>query len=222
MTPSFSRFVPVDRRLTPRERRVLGVGAAAVLLIVVGMTVVVPEAQRWRSREEAIAGKAMELGRLQALVAESAALERRVEALRALRTQRQQNLLDGRTPALAGSTLQSLIRGYGEQSKVLIQRLDPVRVVPSGVEPAGAGAGTPAQAGAPAEDPVPDLAPVGLSLSGRGDIYGLVDLLDRLQNGGTLLVVDQLKVTGPVGASDGLLTWTVRVTGFFTPGEVGA
>lgn len=196
----------------------VGGGAVAVLVILLGMKIVVPAAGRWQSREDAIAAKAGELARLEALIADSAALGQRAEALRRARAERRGALLEGGTSALAGSTLQSLIRGYGEDSRVLIQRLDPVRPGGTGAlvpgadrehQPAAAGAGNGS-----------DLTPVGLSLSGRGDIYGLVDFLGRLQNGGPLLVVDELRVSTPGGRSaDELLNWTVRVTGFFMEGE---
>ncbi|MEJ2678648.1 MAG: type II secretion system protein GspM, partial [Gemmatimonadota bacterium] len=211
------RFVRLGRPLTGRERRVVFGGAAAVLVILLGMKIVVPAAGRWQGREDAIAAKAAELAKLEALIADSAALGQRAEALRRARAERQGALLEGGTSALAGSTLQSLIRGYGEASRVQIQRLDPVR--PGGV---GALAGVNGERQAAAVDASgrDDLVPVGLSLSGRGDIYGLVGFLGRLQNGGPLLVVDELRVRATVGGSrDELLNWTVRVTGFFTPAE---
>jgi hypothetical protein len=192
----------------------------AVLLILVGLKLVVPAAGRWQSREDVIAGKAMELARLRALVGESAALSRRVHSLRDARLQLKGRLLEGSTSALAGSSLQSLIRRYGEESRVVIQRLDPVRPASTGPT-ASVGEGVArADALGPDTGGAADLVPVGLSLSGRGDIYGLVDLLDHLQNGTTLLMVDEMRVNGPVGGTTGdLLTWTVRVTGYFTPGE---
>lgn len=216
MTPSLLRFARLGRPPTARERRVVAGGAIAALLILLGTKLVVPVVGVWGTREAAIAAKAMELAKLEALISDSAALSQRADALRSARTARQTALLEGGTAALAGSTLQSLIRDYGEESRVLIQRLDPVR---GGVVALGPNTASQAES-ADSSGVGGGLVPVGLNLSGRGDIYGLVEFLDHLQHDRTLLVVDELRVNAPVGRSaDDVLTWTVRVTGFFTPAE---
>lgn len=213
MTISRSLSARLDR-LTGRERRVLAAGAVASVLILAGTLVVAPLVGRWRAREAAIDVKAEQLARLEALVAGEEALAGSAETLRAARARRERSLLDGSTVALAGSSLQSLIRGYGERSRVSVQRMDPAG---SAVAAAGATGAT-----ADTEDESSDLAPVALTLFARGDIYGLVDLLYYVQNGEKLLVVDELRVTAPAARGrDDLLSWSMRVRGFFDAGEGG-
>lgn len=200
MTTSHSLSARLDR-LTRRERRVLTVGAVASGVILVTALGVLPFAAQWRDRQAAIAAKADQAARLEAILQGQDALARTAETLRDARDARDRSLLRGSTVALAGSALQSLVRRYGEQSRVSLLRLDPARTV----EP---------------PEPESELGTVALSVSARGDIYGLVDLLYYLHNGETLLAIDELRVTAPVGLrSDGLLDWTLRVRGFFQPAE---
>lgn len=191
------------QRLTSRERRVLVAGAVASVLIVFGALVVAPFVRHWQGREEAIAAKAEQLARLEALAASEEMLQRSATELRDALGRRDQKLLAGSTVALAGSALQSLVRSYGERSRVSILRLDPA----GSVGPDGEGEGG------------VDVAPIALSLTAEGDIYGLVDLLYYLQNGETLLVVDELRVNSPRGSRAGMLMgWTLRLRGFYEPG----
>lgn len=195
------------RRLTSRERGVLVAGAVASALILLGALVVAPYARHWRDREEAIAAKAEQLARLEALAASEETLRESASQLRDALGRRDQSLLEGSTVALAGSALQSLVRSYGERSRVSILRLDP--------------AGSASLDGEDATGSV-DVAPIALSLTAEGDIYGLVDLLYYLQNGETLLVVDELRVNSPRGSRTGaLMGWTLRLRGFYEPGGSG-
>lgn len=210
------------QRLSSRERRVLVAGAVISVLIVLATTVVVPVADRWRDREAAIAARADQAARLEALLAGRSALEASAATLRDVRGRKGRALLDGGTAALAGSSLQSLVRGYGERSRISIQRLDPARSATSSGLAAAPGGASPR--GAEAEESVASaLRPVALTLTAAGDVYGLVDLLYYLQSGEKLLVVDDLRVTAVrAPRTDASLSWTLRVRGFFAPGEAGA
>jgi hypothetical protein len=193
-------------RLSSRERRVLMAGALASVLIVLGALVVTPFVRDWRDREEAIAAKAEQLARLEALAASEEMLQQSAAQLRDALGRRSQKLLDGSTVALAGSALQSLVRSYGERSRVSILRMNPA-AAGTGADDGGDGNGS------------ADVAPIALSLTAEGDIYGLVDLLYYLQNGETLLVVDELRVNSPRGSRAGaLMGWTLRLRGFYEPG----
>lgn len=195
------------QRLTSRERRVVIAGAVASVLIVFGALVVAPFVRHWRGREDSIAAKAEQLARLEALAASEDMLQRSAVELRDALGRRDQSLLEGSTVALAGSALQSLVRSYGERSRVSILRLDP--------------AGSAGRDGEDGTGSV-DVAPIALSLTAEGDIYGLVDLLYYLQNGETLLVVDELRVNSPRGSRAGVLMgWTIRLRGFYEPGGSG-
>ncbi len=72
------------------------------------------------------------------------------------------------------------------------------------------------------------LTPVGLRLTVRGDVYGLVDFLFYLQNGEKLLVLDELRVTASgraatrASAGAELLSWSVRLHAFHATAEDAA
>ncbi len=124
--------------------------------------------------------------------------------LLAKRNQRGRRLLTGSTPVLAASVLQTLLRSYAEQSMVTIQRIDIARDFE------------------PGED---GLTPIGLQLSARGDIYGLVDLLYLVQHGEKLLVVDDLRVNATAArrrSAPALIGWTIYLHGFYVPEEEAA
>jgi hypothetical protein len=212
--PSPSPFARL-RRLTSRERRVLVAGAVISALIVLATTVVAPAARRWQDREAAIAAKAGQVARLEALVAGRDAVAASATALREARDRTGRRLLDGSTVALAGSSLQSLVRSYGERSRSSIQRVDPARA------PGPTGGGRAGDDSEAMDDE--GLRPVALSVNAMGDIHGLVDLLYYLQSGEKLLVVDELRVSAGSGVRSGAaLVWTLRVRGFFDPVEDGA
>ena len=142
------------------------------------------------------------MARLEALVNSQDRLESAVEQLEASREGRARQLLIGSTPALAASTLQTLLRGYAERSRVRLERVNADREFE------------------PGED---GLTPIGMDLTVRGDVYGLVDFLFYLQNGEKLLVIDDLSINaaGPRRRSDEqqLMSWTVRLHGLHAPEE---
>lgn len=191
----FERF----ERLSRRERRVIVAGAVISALALITVYGIQPFARRWSEREAAIAAKAEQAARLEALVGARDRLAASVAELRRARDRESARLLSGSTPALAASNLQTLIRGYAERSRVSLQRVDVDRDFEA--EESG-------------------LVPIGLQLSARGDIYGLVDLLFYLQNGEKLLMIEDLRVQTPFRrGADALLNWTIQLRGFHLPEE---
>jgi hypothetical protein len=105
-------------------------------------------------------------------------------------------LLRGRTTALAASSLQELLREYARESRIGITRLDV--------------ASTP-QAGA-------DLV-IPATVSAVGDIYGLADLLARLQRGARLIEVRGLTVAPNPALRGELLQISLVLAAPYVPDE---
>lgn len=196
-------------RLSARERRTVAVGAVAVTGIVLLTQFALPWLDRWSEREARIDAISEQVSRLEALAAAETGLAAAVEDLAARRDTAARRLLSGETPALAASALQTLLNGYAERSGVGV-----VRIEPEPAEPPAVGE---------------SLGRIPIRLTARGDVYGLVDLLFYLQNGETLLVVDELVVGSArsFGRTETLMNWTLRLHGLYAPGtgaasEVGA
>lgn len=176
-------------------------GALVSLLALIIVYGALPFGRRWSARESAITAKAEQLARLQALVENEVALRETAARLEDDRERSAQRLLAGSTPALAASNLQTLLRGYAEQSRVTLDRVDVAREF----EADSAG-----------------LILVPADLYVYGDVYGLIDFLFYLQNGEKLLVLDELGVnatqrrsqTGPE-----MLSWTLSLHGFYVTEE---
>jgi type II secretory pathway component PulM len=184
-------------RLNRRERIVVAGGATASLLILLLVYGILPFARRWSEREASIEAKAALVTRLQSLVSSEAELEDAVAQLEDSRYQRIRRLLTGSTPALAASTLQTLMRSYAERSRVRLERV----YVDREFEVAENG-----------------LTPVGMQMVVRGDVFGLVDFLFYLQNGEKLLVIDELRINaGAVRRDEQLMSWNVRLHGVYAP-----
>jgi type II secretory pathway component PulM len=184
------------RRLSQRERRVVAAGAlvsALALLVVWG---VLPFLRRWQDRETMIVERQMQLAQMQSLIEGEADTRQRLAARQRDRAAIRARLLTGTTPALAASSLQALLQEYADGSRIALERVDLV------TEPRELGTGK--------------LRGIPVQLSGRGDIYGLADLLVRLQHGEKLLVIDELRVTG-IGTNQApdLLNLSVRLHGAY-------
>lgn len=196
-----SRFQSLSawfRRLSARERRVVAGGAVVSTLALLGVWVILPFARRWQDREAAIAGQEIRLSQLRMLVNSQTAVRQAVAERQRARTAVHRHLLTGSTPALAASNLQALLQGYADSSRVSLDRIDLV------AEPGAAG-----DHGLPA---------IPVRLSGQGDVYGLTSLLNRLQFGEKLLVIDELSVNagGVAGSKPDLLVFSVRLHGAYS------
>lgn len=188
------------RRLSSRERAVVGAGAAVAATALVALFGVLPLAERAVEREERIAAKAEQRARLQALVDEAPRIRDALAVLRRDRGTRSARLLTGTTRALAASDLQLLVRRYADQSRVVVNRVDVV-----------------SETGADEEG----VFPIPVRLTGSADVSGLVDLLFYLQHGEKLLVIDEVRVAAGAPRGDGaqVMTWTVRLHGYYAPGD---
>lgn len=175
-------------------------GGAAVSIAALALVyVVLPLVDHWQEREGATRVKVEQLARLEALAARRGDIEQAVTELRDLHERSRDRVLAGATAAVAASSLQLLLQRYADESRVAVQRVDV------------AAQGDSAEAG---------LVSVPARLFAQGDIYGLVDLLFYLQQGETLLVIDDIRITD--GAGPGLLGMTIALHGYYVPpGERG-
>jgi len=191
------------QRLKPRERRVVVGGAivCAVALTTVGL--VLPIARRWSARQGLYLARTAQWARLTELNRNGGHLTEALAAGRRAFSLDEDRLVTGSTPALAASTIQALAQGYADEASVQLDRAD------------AAGEPRPDQSG---------LMAIPLQLQMRGDLYGLVKLLDLLQHGEKLFVIDEfvLNSSGSDGALEGsaaprTLSWTLRVHGLYAP-----
>ena len=194
------------RRLKPRERRVV-LGGAIVSATALGVTLLVlPFARRWTAREAAYAPRREQWVRLTTLAASTDRLRRALDDAKRASAADQDRLVTGATPALAASTLQGLLQRYADESAVQLDRVD--------------------AAGQPRPDK-PGLLAIPVQLQGRGDVYGLVDFLYRLEHGEKLLVTDELalnagfevvlaaELEGGGGTRPQNLSWSLRLHGLY-------
>jgi hypothetical protein len=175
---------------------VIAAGAAVSTLALLVVWLVLPLVRRWEDREATIAAKQTQLAQLRSLVEDESVIRQSLTARERSRRELRDRLLTGATPALAASSLQALLQNYADGSRVALERVDPV------AEPGAAGSEV--------------LPAIPVQLSGRGDIYGLSDLLTRLQYGRKLLAIDELRVT--VIAADhapDLLNFSVQLHGVY-------
>ena len=182
------------------------IGGAAVsvtALLVVG--VVLPFAHRWAVREADYAARRDQWTRLEALVANADRLREALAADRVAFAGASDRLVSGPTPALAASTLQGLLQRYATESAVQLDRVD----VAADPRPEGSG-----------------LLAIPVQLQARGDIYGLVDFLYRVEQGDKLVVVDELTLNAGVDGVDSpgeargqpeTMSWTLSVHGLYGP-----
>ena len=181
---------------SPRERRVLAAGAIASVAIVVLALGILPFARRWEARRASIEVAAERVRRFEALVREEPRLAQQLEVRR--RLARTGSLVDGVTPPVAASNVQSLLQQYARESGVKLDRVDVV--------------GEPK----PSDD---GLATIPIQLAAQGDIHGLVALLGRVYSGDKLLLIDDIAIGAGATRGDSvqLLTFTLRLRGVWAP-----
>jgi hypothetical protein len=178
------------QRVSARERRAIGFGLAVILGALTIAVVAMPFARRWRAREAMIATETERLARLRGLLAHEARLEEVVRGREASLQTGQQRLLSGRTPALAASALQSLLQGFADQSQLTVSRLD--------------------VAGAP-DTTAGSLPMIPATISAIGDIYGITEILSRIQHGAQWLDIAELSVRPNPALRGELLQMTVKL-----------
>lgn len=189
--PSLSRSVD---GLSARERRTLSWGTAAAACVIV-LWLAIPAARQWSDREALISARRGELARLRGLKAAESSLRTAVEARTARAAEFPQRPVSAATSALAAGVLQGVLQRYADDSQLSVSELN--------------------VAGEPDSTSVP-LAALPATLIALGDIYGVADLVSRVQNGNTLLEVKELSVQiNPARRADGAgellqVTLTVR------------
>lgn len=191
------------RRLSRRERLFVIGGvtiSAAMAIVVLGA---IPFARRWGEREASIAAKAEQSARLRTLLDAEDELRAALAKLRDARTRKGVRLFTGTTPTLAASGLQTLLKRYADESHATLERVD---------------------LGGEAKAAQDGLTPIPAQLIAQGDIYGLVDLLSRLQHGQRLTVIDELRVNAGSESREASaqLSWSIRVHGLYAPEEGGS
>ena len=159
----------------PRERRTITIALAVLATAIVVVYGILPYARRWSAREELIAMRAEQVGRLKWLVANESSLEKTVAARIAQGTGVERpRLLAGRSPALAASALQTVVQSYADEAGITVRELNV--------------AGAPDSAAAGVES-------IPATVSAIGDIWSVTDFVSRLQHGSTLIDIRELGVS---------------------------
>jgi hypothetical protein len=160
-------------RLSERERRALALGAGVVGLAIVWAYAALPFVRRWQAREEMIAVESARVAGLRGLVSNEEALRGALAERSAALASEPQRLLAGRTPALAAASLQSLLQGFADQSRLTVSRLDVV--------------GSPEAA----RNALPTIP---ATVSALGDVYGMTEMLRLIRSAPVRLELDELTV----------------------------
>lgn len=189
------------RRLSRRERLVVAVGGAVSLVALTVAYVLMPQVRRWSDREAQVALKEGQLARLQSVLAQEKSVREGLAELERKRRAADRRLLAGATAAVAGSNLQLLLNRYASESGMELQRVDAVGQT----------------------DSIGPLQRIPARITVQGDIRGLVDILQRLQGGEKLLVVDEMRVSSSPGFRQEAdrLTASVGLHGYYRVPEHG-
>ncbi len=133
----------------------------------------IPLARQWSDREALIAARRGELARLHGMKEEAPTLRLAVDQRSARASEYPQRPVSAGTAALAAGVLQAELQRYADASQLSVSELN--------------------VSGEPDSTAVP-LAALPGTLIALGDVYGVADLLSRVQHGGTLLEVRELTV----------------------------
>jgi type II secretory pathway component PulM len=186
----------IGRGLEARERRTIALGVAVIALAAFVTQVAVPYARRFGAREALIGATRARVARLTMLAGHEAEIQQKTRARDAELEAAGVRLLHARTPALAASALQALIREQARASGVAVSRMDVAGTV----------------------DAVSTSA-VPATISAVGDIYGVAQFLRRLQHGPRLLDVREVSMASSSGLRGGLLQLSVTVHAPFVSEE---
>ena len=158
--------------LSARDRRALFWGAVAVACVLL-LYAAIPFARQWSDRESLIGARQGELARLHGVKEAEAMLRTAVDARTTRAADFPQRPVGAGTAALAAGVLQGVLQRYADESQLSVSELN--------------------VAGEPDSTAVP-LAALPATLIALGDVYGVADLLSRVQHGSTLLEVRELTV----------------------------
>ncbi len=186
MEPSIERRLPSLLHsadgLSARDRRTLGWGAVAVACVLL-MSAAIPVGRQWIDREALIAARRGELARLHGVKGAESMLRTALDTRSARAAEYPQRPVSAGTAALAAGVLQGVLQRYADESQLSVSELN--------------------VSGEPDSTAVP-LAALPATLIALGDVYGVADLLSRVQNGNTLLDVRELTVqVNPSRRADG-------------------
>ena len=192
--------LPSAEGITARDRRALQLGAVAVACVLL-LWIAIPFVRSWSEREALITARRDELARLAGVTAAAPMLREAVVARSARAQEFAQRPVEASTAALAAGVLQGIVQRYADDSQMSVSELNV-----SG-EPDSASVA---------------LAALPATLIALGDVYGVADLIDRVQHGTTLLEIRELTVqVNPSRRADGggellQVTMVVRAP-FVTP-----
>jgi hypothetical protein len=168
--------------LSARDRRTLSWGAVAVACVL-AVSMLIPIVRKWSDREALIAARRGELARLGGVKGAESMLRTAVNARESRAAEFPQRPVSAATAALAAGVLQGVLQRYADESQLSVSELN--------------------VSGEPDSTAVP-LAALPATLIALGDVYGIADLLSRVQNGNTLLEVRELTVQiNPARRADG-------------------
>ena len=175
-------LLPSAEGITARDRRTLQLGAVAVACVLL-LWVAIPFVRSWSEREALITARRDELARLAGVTAAAPMLRDAVAARSARAQEFAQRPVEASTAALAAGVLQGIVQRYADDSQMSVSELNV-----SG-EPDSASVA---------------LAALPATLIALGDVYGVADLIDRVQHGTTLLEIRELTVqVNPSRRADG-------------------
>lgn len=148
-----------------------------------------PLFRNWTEREARISASADQLVTVATLIASQDTLFKTVSALeRTSGTQRQ--LLTARTPSLAASELQRVMRMYAERSRISIDRLE---------------------FSSPDESSTAGAAVIRFTMSAVGDIYGITDFLAMLRSESPVVEVSEMSLISNSALKAGLIQFSATV-----------
>jgi len=179
-----------------RERAVIGLGAAAVLLVLGWIFVVDPLLERMRNTSELVPTRAQVLARRLDLLARKDSIVKDLERTNGDIERAAARFLTEAAPAVAASELQKLTKEMAAQASTEIRS---ERILP------------PVERGEVLEIPV--------EIAVSGEIRQLVDLLAKLETAPKMLTVQDLRIRVVNVSQPKELLATLTVSGFILPGK---
>jgi type II secretory pathway component PulM len=184
------------RNLSPRERGIVLVGIAGVVLVLGWLFVVDPLMERMRTTSELVPSRAQVLARRLDLLGRKEAIAKELESTNAEIERASARFLTEAAPAVAASELQKLTKDMAAQASTEIRS---ERILP------------PVERGEILEIPV--------EITVSGEIRQLVDLLAKLEGAPKMLTVQDLRVRVVNVSQPKELLATLTVSGFILPGK---
>lgn len=182
--------------LSRRERLIVIIGAAALVIVAGWLLVVQPLVDRSRQTGELVPGRQQLLTRRQELVARRAAIQADLDAADARVAKLTERLLTAAAPAVAASELSKIAKDMAAEAKTEIRS---ERILP------------PVERG--------ELLEIPIEIAVSGEIRQLVDLLSRFEGAQKLLTVQDLRVRVVNVSQPKELLATLTVSGFLLSGK---